>query len=177
MRALVCLETECGLRRVTWLSESKAGIYVGICSGPIDVHSSYHQDGTRHWHVNKAHHQRWKDVALRDFVGAKQLQHGAMPLNPTRELAWPRQPPTARDDVVLVPAAATAGFSDLALDVWLADHSSLAPAGLLLDAVHRRPGTIVVAERAWQLDSFPHLHLAVSVSLANTSREVPYSAP
>ena len=173
MRALVCLETEGDPCRVAWLSESRAGIYIGICSGVVDAHASYHQDGTRHWHINKTHHQRWKDVPLRDFVGARQLQHGAMSLTPTRELAWPRQPPSARDELVLVPAAATAGFCDLALDIWLADHSSLGPAGHLLDAVHRRPGTRVVTEKAWQLESFPHLYLAVSVSLTNASREVP----
>jgi len=160
------LENKDESRRIVWLTESKSGIYVGLFSGQVDSHSSYHQDGTRHWRIKDEYHQRWKDVPLRTFTGAKQLQHGNMSLLPPLELKGPRHLPSGRDEVLLVPATDALGFSDLALDVWLSDKTSARMLERLMESVHTRTGSRVVAERRWGLDSFPNLLLGLSVSLA-----------
>jgi hypothetical protein len=171
MRALVCLESPEATHRVLWLSESKGGIYVGAFNQVVDTHSSYHQDGTRHFRVANSHHQRWKDVPLSDHSGVKQLLHSSIPLQEANTHQWPTHTSTVRDEILLITRDQFVGYNTMAVDVWLADCGSDAALTDLSQTAHLRHGYVAVLAKSWGLKSFSNLKLAISIWAAHVVSE------
>jgi len=48
MRAFVCTDYDSTIRKLVWLNESPAGVYVGLYDEKDDPHTSYHADGRHH---------------------------------------------------------------------------------------------------------------------------------
>jgi hypothetical protein len=48
MRAFVCTDHDSTIRKLVWLNESSAGVYVGLYDEKDDPHTSYHADGRHH---------------------------------------------------------------------------------------------------------------------------------
>jgi hypothetical protein len=48
MRAFVCTDYDSTIRKLVWLNESSAGVYVGLYDEKDDPHTSYHADGRHH---------------------------------------------------------------------------------------------------------------------------------
>ena len=48
MRAFVCTDYGSVIRKLVWLNESRAGVYVGMYDKSANPHASYHADGTHH---------------------------------------------------------------------------------------------------------------------------------
>ncbi len=48
MRAFVCTDYDSTIRKLVWLNESPAGVYVGLYDEKDDLHTSYHADGRHH---------------------------------------------------------------------------------------------------------------------------------
>jgi hypothetical protein len=45
MRAFICTDYESTIRKLVWLNESRAGVYVGMYDENKNPHTSYHADG------------------------------------------------------------------------------------------------------------------------------------
>src|SRR5438270_13060256 len=48
MRAFVCTDYDSTIRKLVWLNESRAGVYVGMYDEKKNPHTSYHADGRHH---------------------------------------------------------------------------------------------------------------------------------
>jgi hypothetical protein len=48
MRAFVCTDYDSTIRKLVWVNESPAGVYVGLYDEKDDPHTSYHADGRQH---------------------------------------------------------------------------------------------------------------------------------
>src|SRR5437667_9806667 len=53
MRAFVCTDYDSTIRKLVWLNESSAGIYVGMYDEKHDPHTSYHVDGRHHTKITR----------------------------------------------------------------------------------------------------------------------------
>jgi len=51
MRAFVCTDYGSVIRKLVWLNESRAGVYVGMYDKAANPHASYHADGTHHMKI------------------------------------------------------------------------------------------------------------------------------
>ena len=169
MRVFVCLKVSGETHRVLWLSESKSGIYVGVFNDTVDLHFSYHQDGTRHSRIAKEHHQRWKDVPLHLHSGVRQMLHNSISLKSLQAHRWPTHAPTTRDETILLDESQFVGNDSLAVDVWLADSASEQELRHSAQTAHLRAGFLAVSSSIWELDNFANLRLAISFWAATTS--------
>jgi hypothetical protein len=127
VKTAICLREGDKVFRLLWLSESKAGVYIGIFSDTVDVHQSYHTDGTRHTRIGATHVQRWKDVPLASYSGFKQLAHlGFSAPTAISQQSWPsHRSNSAWDSVETIGVSAFERDEHLAIDVWLGDQDSL----------------------------------------------------
>jgi hypothetical protein len=170
MRVIVGFEAPPESFRVMWLSESRSGIYVGQFMGAVDIHASYHRDGTRHTRIGKSHHQRWKDVPLSSFSGVKQLQHGSIPIQGISHRC-PRVP-SVRDELITLDSSQFIGYDTLAVDFWLSDADSGSKLNHVAEHAHLDTGFHHISYSSWTLSSFPNLAFAVSFWAANTITSV-----
>jgi hypothetical protein len=53
MRAFVCTDYDSTIRKLVWLNESPAGVYVGLYDEKDDPHTSYHADGRHHTRITR----------------------------------------------------------------------------------------------------------------------------
>lgn len=166
MRVIVGLKRGEDCFRLLWLSESRSGIYVGHFTGLIDIHSSYHQDGTRHTRIAKSHHQRWTDVPLNSHSGVKPLIHGSIQVNAPHD-RWPIVA-SARDEFIVLNDSDLAGYDTLAVDAWLSDAGNESALKRCAEHAHRELGFRHITHSTWQLSCFPNLLLAISFWAANT---------
>jgi hypothetical protein len=170
MRVIVGLEGPEERFRLLWLSESRSGIYIGYFTGTVDVHSSYHQDGTRHSRIAKSHHQRWQDVPLRSHSGVKQLLHASIPIHNRHDL-WPRVA-SARDELIILNHSQFAGYDTLAVDALLASTNNDSDLNRFPEHAHEEYGFHHISQSTWSLSFFPNLVFALSFWAANTHAPV-----
>ena len=170
MRVIIGLKQGDECFRLLWLSESRSGIYIGHFNGVVDVHSSYHQDGTRHSRIAKSHHQRWKDVPLKCHSGVKQLLHSSISTEAPHD-RWPSVV-SARDELIVLNSSQLAGYDTLAVDAWLSDTSSESTLERRARHTHQQLGFHHISLSTWHLSYFPDLLFALSFWAANTHAPV-----
>jgi hypothetical protein len=173
MRIALCVRFDKRLFRLVWITESKNGIYLGILGGKEEAHVSYHQDGNRHAKLGDDYHNRFKDTAITDHEGAKQLGHLSLPL--TKESFKPKMAYSGdakTESLLLLDERLLWNKDTLALDYWLFDRASEPE---LLDMVARVLASDsdfqVLAELVCSLDNFPHHKIALTLRSARV-REI-----
>ena len=84
MRYYICWKYGQNIYRLTWINESKAGIYVGVFGSEADFHTSYHADGKKHFATRrgrtKQHMSDSQFPALNDVEKFQQIVSSTMPL-------------------------------------------------------------------------------------------------
>jgi len=125
MHIALCVRYRKAVYRLIWLTESKAGFYVGLLGAEEDTHASYHQDGTRHTKIGTDHHNRFSDTPINTFAGFNQLDHFSLSLtknwfnSKTEYLGDMRT-----ESIVLIDERMLINKDTLVLDVWLTDRGS-----------------------------------------------------
>lgn len=170
MRVIVGLKQGDECFRLLWISESRSGIYIGHFTGVVDVHSSYHQDGTRHSRIAKSHHQRWKDVPLKSHSGVKQLLHISISTKAPHD-RWPSVA-SDRDELLVLNGAQFADYDTLAVDAWLSDAGSESTLERRAAYTHHHLGFHHISLSTWHLSHFPNFLFALSFWAANTHATV-----
>ncbi len=168
MRIALCVRRDKTIFRLVWISESKAGIYIGTLGTQEDSHESYHQDGTRHTKIGSEYHNRWSDTPIALHTGFKQLGHSSLSLTKN----WFNSKTTyAGDDktesIVLIDERLLYGKDTLALDIWMTDRASEQKLlEVIAEHVVTRPEFHVVAELVSALDHFPEQKIAITLCSA-----------
>lgn len=147
------------------MSESRAGLYVGVLGSDEDTHVSYHQDGTHHTKMGIEYHNRFSDAPISSSVGFKQLDHFSLSL--TKNWFNPKTVYTGderTESIVLLDERLLLGKDTLALDVWLTDRAS---EPMLLDTIAKNVVVHapfnVVTEFVSSLEHFPEHKIALTL--------------
>ncbi|MBL8510659.1 MAG: hypothetical protein JNM52_03345 [Betaproteobacteria bacterium] len=168
MRIALCVRHGQSIFRLVWITESKAGIYIGALGSSEDAHQSYHQDGTRHTKIGVEYHNSFGDTPIAEHTGFKQLVHCSLSL--TKNWFNAKTIYTGDDkteSIVLLDQQLFYGKDTLALDVWMTDRASeqkllafIADSFLTTSKFH------AVSELVSSLDYFPNQKVVLTLRSA-----------
>jgi hypothetical protein len=151
-----------------WLSESKAGFYVGLLGGQNEFHHSYHTDGMRHDKLDSECHHRFSDFPIALHIGLKQIYHVSLPMtNNWFNSASEYHGDEKTETIILLDEALLLGCDTVALDVWLLDRTS---EPILFETVGRISSSNeqlhMVGEVVTALENFPNHKIALTLRSA-----------
>ena len=168
MRLAICFRRDAAVFRLVWMSESNAGLYLGVLGGRDDSHVSYHADGTRHFKIGSEYHNRFSDVALESHRGAKQIDHLSLSMTEewfNAQSSYPGDQKT--ETIVLLDERLFRDKDTCALDVWLFDRASEAQfLEISGRSLEHMPAFSVVGEVIVSLDFFPNHKIALVLQSA-----------
>ena len=168
MRISVCFRRDSQIYRLVWITESRAGIYLGLLGGQQEFHVSYHHDGTRHAKVGSEYHNRFSDAPIAAFVGFKQLDHVSLSMSPEWfSAATVYAGDEKTETLFVVDESLFKGRDTCAVDAWLCDRLSeprlLDAIGLMLSS---EPSFQIATEAFVALDNFPNHKFGVTLRTA-----------
>ena len=184
MRIALCVRHEQSIFRLVWITESKAGIYIGTLGSNEDSHESYHQDGTRHTKIGPEYHNRFKDVPIASHTGFKQLGHFSLSLTKNwfnAKTIYIGDDKT--ESIVLLDQRLFYNKDTLALDVWMTDRTSEQKLlAITAGSFEVAPKFHAVAELVSSLDYFPNQKIVLTLRSARIrdvapSRLLKYAPP
>jgi hypothetical protein len=171
MKIAVCLRQETNLHRIAWLNESRAGVYFGVFTKEIDLHTSYHADGRTHTKVGTEYFHKSNAVPLRDFSGARQISHQAFGVPDRGHDFWPKHDVFKTWDSMLVIDRMQFQRAEwLAVDIWLFDTNSFPTVERRISEMHARDTNFRPITNIYhQLSCFPGLNLGLFFRAASDS--------
>jgi len=165
LRLNICVRTTHATYRLAWITESKAGIYIGLPATTEEYHGSYHKDGMRHTRIGERLFDRYKDVELHAIQGVRKLEHIRLPLTKNwfpHKTLYTKNPALNSD--LLLGEEMLAGMDTLSIDLWLSDITSTAKMQEDIDFhFNVSPDLPEVARGKYQLHCYQQHQIAVGI--------------